>query len=151
MNTSELSRSMGEGCTRHECARADCPGRLAIILADRFGGRDHLHHTCPHFTLVGDGRIDQGGGRRTSSGVTALSLWPVQTRRVGNGFEQPSVRPEPSRSQPDLGSARPRGRRCDSAIRWILGSGCHRNARKQSERGVPPDLTSQRMVALARG
>jgi hypothetical protein len=26
------------------------------------------------------------------------------------------------------------------ANRWILGSGYHRNARKQSERGVPPDV-----------
>jgi Protein of unknown function (DUF938) len=45
---------------------------------------------------------------------------PVQTGRVCNGSEQPSVRPEPSRSQPDLGSARPRGGRCDSAVRRIL-------------------------------
>jgi Protein of unknown function (DUF938) len=27
---------MGEGCTGHECARADCPGRFAIAFADRF-------------------------------------------------------------------------------------------------------------------
>ena len=87
-------------------------------------------------------RIDQGRGRDPSSRVTALSLWPIQTQRVRNGPEQPSVRPEPSRSQPDLGSARPRSGRCDSAVRWILGSGYHRNARKQSERGVSPDLSS---------
>ena len=35
---------MGEGHTRHECARAGGPGRLAITLADRFGRRDHLHN-----------------------------------------------------------------------------------------------------------
>ena len=33
-----------------------------------------------------------------------------------------SVRPEPSRSQPALGSAGPRGGCRDGAIRWILGS-----------------------------
>jgi hypothetical protein len=36
-------RGMGEGHTRYECARAVCPGRLAITLADRFSCRDHLH------------------------------------------------------------------------------------------------------------
>src|SRR3984957_14783311 len=38
------------------------------------------------------------------------------------------------------GSARPRSGRSDGAIRWILASGYHRDARKQSERGVPPDV-----------
>jgi hypothetical protein len=41
---------------------------------------------------------------------------------------------------PELGSARPRSGCRDGAIRWILGSGYHRNARKQSERGVSPSL-----------
>ena len=54
--------------------------------------------------------------------------------------EQPSVRPGPSRSQSELGSARPRSGRCNSAVRWILGPHGHRNARKQSERGVSPDV-----------
>jgi hypothetical protein len=39
-----------------------------------------------------------------------------------------------------LGSERPRSGRSDSAIRRILRSHNHRDARKQSERGVPPDL-----------
>jgi uncharacterized protein DUF938 len=69
-----------------------------------------------------------------------LYLYGLQTQSVGNGPEQRSVRPEPSRSQPDLGSARPGGARCNSAVRWILGSHGHRNARKQSERCVPPDV-----------
>jgi hypothetical protein len=66
--------------------------------------------------------------------------------------EQPGFRPEPSRSQPDLGSARPRGSCCDSPLRWILGSRCHRNARKQSERAVPPDeiLTARLRPACER-
>ena len=97
----------------------------------------NMVHISPWDATVG---LIRGAAAILPPGVTALSLWPVQTRRVRNGSEQPSVRPEPSRSQPDLGSARPRGGRCDSAIRWILGSGCHRNARKQSERGVPPDV-----------
>jgi hypothetical protein len=73
----------------------------------------------------GDARIDQRGRRDTFSGVAVLSLWSVHTRRVRNGSEQPSIRSEPSRSQPDLGSARPRCGYRDGAIRWILGSGYH--------------------------
>jgi hypothetical protein len=67
-------------------------------------------------------------------------LWSVQMRRVRNGHERPSIRLEPSRSQPDLGFARPRSGRRDGAIRRILRSGYHRNAHKQFERGVPPSL-----------
>jgi hypothetical protein len=42
--------------------------------------------------------------------ASPLYLWSVYTGRVRNGSEQPGVRPEPSRSQSDLGAARPRGR-----------------------------------------
>jgi hypothetical protein len=35
---------------------------------------------------------------------------------------------------------RPRSGCRDGAIRWILGFGYHRNARKQSERGVSPNV-----------
>ena len=133
-------RGMGEGHTRHECALAGGLGRLAITLADRFGRRDHLHQYGPHFTLGRDAGIDQGCGRDPSSDGAVLSLWPIQTRRIRNDPEQPSVRPKPSRSQPDLGSARPRSGRSDCAICRILGPDYHRDARKQSERGVPPDL-----------
>ena len=76
----------------------------------------------------------------TPSGVAALSLWSIQTRRVRNGPEQSSLRPEPSRSQPELGSARPRSGRRDGANLRIFGSSYHRNARKQSERGVPSNV-----------
>jgi Protein of unknown function (DUF938) len=41
------------------------------------------------------------------------------------------------RSLRDLGFARPRGGCRDGGIRWIFGSGYHRNAGKQSERSVP--------------
>jgi hypothetical protein len=44
------------------------------------------------------------------------------------------------RSQSVLGSARPRRGSRDRALRWILGSGYHRNARKQSECSVPPKV-----------
>ena len=76
---------MDEGHARRECARANCLGCLSIILADRFGGRNHLHQHGPYFTLGRDGRIDQRGGSGTFTGVAVLSLWPVQTRRVRNG------------------------------------------------------------------
>jgi hypothetical protein len=68
------------------------------------------------------------------------ALWSIQTRRIRNDSEQPSVRPKPSRSEPGLGSARPRSGRSNRAIRWILGSDNRRDARKQPKRGVPPDL-----------
>jgi hypothetical protein len=77
-----------------------------------------------------------------SSRVTALSLWPLQTQRARNSPEQRDVRPKPSRSQCDLGSARSGSGRCDSAIRRMLDSHCHRNAREQSERCVSPDVSS---------
>ena len=131
---------MGEGHRCHECTRAHCPGCLAFGLADRISRRDHLHQHDPHLTLGGDCGIDRRGRRDTPSGIAALSLRSVQTRRVRNGAEQSSLRPEPSRSQPELGSARPRSGCRDGAIRRILGSGYHRNARKQSERGVPSNV-----------
>ena len=50
------------------------------------------------------------------------------------------------RSQPGPGPARPRSGCLEGAIRRILSSGCHRNARKQSERGV-----STRLILSWRG
>ena len=88
-----------------------------------------------------DARIDQGRGGDPSSDGAAISLWPIQTRRIRDRLEQPGVRQKPSRSQPDLGSARPRSGRSGRAIRRILGSDDHRDARKQSECGFPSNLT----------
>ena len=51
----------------------------------------------------GEAGIDQMGRRDTPFGIPVLSLWSVQTRRVRYGPEQPSIRPEPSRSEPELG------------------------------------------------
>ena len=85
--------------TRVTNVRAHFPGRFAIILADRFrlmGSFCHQHGPYP--TLGGHAGIDQGGRRDTSS--LPLSLCPY-TR------SSPSIRLEPSRSQPGLGSARP--------------------------------------------
>jgi hypothetical protein len=72
--------------------------------------------------------------------ITLTPLWSIHTRRARDGSEQPSIRPEPSRSQPEAGSARPRSVCRYGAIRWILSSAYHRNARKQSERGVPSNV-----------
>jgi hypothetical protein len=92
-----------------------------------------LHQYDPHLALGGDAGIDQRRCRDTLSGVAALSLRSVQTRRLRNRPKQPSLRPEPSRSQPKLGSVRPRSGCRDGANLRIFGSGYHRNARKQSE------------------
>ena len=131
---------MGEGHGCHECTRAHCPGRLAFGLANRISRRDYLHQHDPHLALGGDCGIDQRGGRHTPFEIAAVSLRSIQTRRVRNGAEQSSLRPEPPRSQPELGSARPRSGCRDGTNLRIFGSGYHRNARKQSERGVPANL-----------
>ena len=67
-----------------------------------------------------DARIDQGRGCDTFSSVTVLSLRPLQTQRVRDGPEQPSVRQQPSRSQSNLGSARPRSDRGDAPTARLL-------------------------------
>ena len=95
-------------------------------------------HISPWEATLG---MIKGAAAILPTGVAALSLRSVHTRRVRNGPEQPSIRPEPSRSQPELGSARPRSGCRDGANRWMLGSSYHRNARKQSERGVPSNVT----------
>jgi hypothetical protein len=69
-----------------------------------------------------------------------LYLYGPYIRGVRNGAEQSSIRPEPTRSQPELGSARLRSGCRDGAIRRIFGSGYHRNARKQSERRIQPNV-----------
>ena len=97
----------------------------------------NMVHISPREATLG---LIKGGRRDTPSGVAALSLWSLHTRRVRNGAEQPSIRPEPARSQPEPGPARPRGGCCGSPNRWILGSDYHRNAGKQSERVVPPNV-----------
>jgi hypothetical protein len=69
--------------------------------------------------------------------ASPLYLRPVHTRLVLDGPEQPSSLPKSSRSRPELGSARPRSGRRDGTNLRIFGSGYHRNAGKQSERGIP--------------
>ena len=108
----------------------------------------NMVHISPWDATLG---LIRGAAAILPPAVTVLSLWPIQTRRIRNGPEQPSVRPKPSRSQPDLGSARPRSGHGDGAIRRILGSDYHRDARKQSERGVSPDAdrsARQRTITL---
>jgi hypothetical protein len=107
------------------------------------GGRRGLGLGLVEALVAHGARVTLGlikGSPPYSFSVAVLPLWSIQTRRVRNGPEQSSIRPEPSRSQPEPGSARPRSGRRDGAIRWFLGSGYHRNARKQSECGVPPKV-----------
>jgi hypothetical protein len=96
--------------------------------------------TWPNLALGCDDRIDEGGRRDTPAGIAAVSQRSIQTRRVRNGTEQSSFRPEPSRSQSNLGSARPRSGRRDGIDLRIFGSGYHRNAHEQFERGVPSNV-----------
>ena len=94
-------------------------------------------HISPWEATLG---LMRRGGRQILSRSTPFYLYGPYTRRGRNGREQPSIRPEPWRSQPQLGSARPLGGCRVSAIRWIFVSSYHRNARKKSERGVSPSL-----------
>jgi hypothetical protein len=96
----------------------------------------NMIHISPWDATV---RLIKGGGH-TPFEIAAVSLRSIQTRRVRNGAEQSSLRPESSRSRPELGSARPRSDRRDGTNLRIFGSGCHRNARKQFERGVPSNV-----------
>src|ERR1700722_19316807 len=142
---------MGEGHWCHECTRAYRPRRVGFGLANRISRRDYLHQHDPHLTLAGDTRIDERGHRHTPFEIAAVSLRSIQTRRVRNGAEQPRIRPKSSRSQSEMGSARSRRGCRDRAIRWILEASYHRNAGKQSERGVPADLiVSQCAIATER-
>ena len=93
---------------RRERTRAHCPRRVGTSLANRIGQRDYLHQHGPHFALGGDVRTDARGRRDTLSRSAALSLRSLPTRRDRYRSEQPGVRPESTRSQSDLGSARPR-------------------------------------------
>ncbi len=72
----------------------------------------------------------KGRGRDPSSDGAALSLWTLQTRRSCDEPEQPGVRPEPPPTRTDLGSAGSRSGRSGRAIRRILASDDHRDARK---------------------
>jgi len=119
-----LQGRLGLTATRSRGAKALAPGYFRTEL---------------NKALVEDEKFSAWLSARTPLGrwgdvqeLTALSLRPAQTQRVHNGPEQPSVRPEPSRSQPELGFARPRSGCRGSAISWILGSGYHGDARKQS-------------------
>jgi hypothetical protein len=96
-------RRMGEGHRCHECTRAHCPGRLAFGLANRISRRDYLHQHDPHLTLGGDCWIDQRGARHTPSGIAVLPLRSLHMRRLWNGPEQPSIRPEPRDRNPNRG------------------------------------------------
>jgi hypothetical protein len=127
---------MGQGGRRRECTRADCPRRVGTSLANRVGQGDYLHQHGPHFALGGDARTDARGRRDTPSRITALSLRSLPTRRDRHRSEQPRIRPKSSRSQSKLGTARSRSGHRDGTNLRILDSGYHRNARKQSERGV---------------
>jgi hypothetical protein len=97
----------------------------------------NMIHISPWEVTLG---MIKGAAAILPSRIIALSLWSIHTRRDRNGAKQSSIRKEPSRSRPELGSARPRSGCRDGAIHWIFGSGYDRNAGKQSKRGVPPKV-----------
>ena len=93
----------------------------------------NMIHISPWEATVG---LIKGAAAILPSGSPLYLYGPIQTRRVRKGAEQPSIRSEPSRSRPELGSARPRSGCRDGTNLRIFGSGYHRNARKQSECGA---------------
>ena len=70
--------------------------------------------------------------RKASSGTTWVGSEPPRATKHSAGAFAIAT---------ELGSARSRSGCRDGAIPRILGSRYHRNARKQSERGVPPNVT----------
>ena len=81
---------------------------LEYAIPVESGKRALRQHISPWDARLG---FDQGLGRDTSSDSAVLSLWPIQTRRIRNDPEQPSVRPKPDHvdaDDPVGGSDRPR-------------------------------------------
>ena len=132
---------MGEGHTRHQCARAmvldvsQSPWPIASADGIIYINRVHI---SPWDATLG---LIRGAAAILPPTAPFYLYGPYKREGVRNDPEQPSVRLKRSPLQPDLGSARPRSGRRDRAIRRILGSDIHRDARKQSERRVPPHLT----------
>jgi hypothetical protein len=124
--------------------------RIGSLVRIQFG-RSHrlmgssasMVHISPCEATLG---MIKGPPRYFLRGRLSISTAPY----IREGFEtapsnQAFDRSRP-RSQPGPGPARPRSGCLEGAIRRILSSGCHRNARKQSERGV-----STRLILSWRG
>ena len=78
-------------------------------------------------------RLNPGGDRAANSALHIIAIGRLRTdqrtkhyvaRRIAEGHSKLDAI-----------------RYCGGAIRWLLRSGYHRHACKQSERGVPPDVT----------
>ena len=134
---------LGKGGWPHKCARAHRPGRVAFGLADRIG--DGI--ICINMVHISPWEATLGLIKGAAAILPPASPFYLYGPYIREGFERRRATrrsTEPSPSQPALGSTRPRGGCRDGAIGWILGSGYHRNARKQSERGVRPGVIGWR-------
>jgi hypothetical protein len=98
----------------------------------------NMIHISPWEATLG---LIKGAAAILPPGAPLYLYGPYLRQGIVTAPTKRSIRSESSRSQSGLGSARPRRGRRDGAFCWILGSGYHRNAGEQSERGVPTDLT----------
>ena len=121
-------RRMGQGRRR-----GNVHAPIALTCRNQFG-QSHRPtgssaSTWSTFRLGGDARTDARGRRDTPSRSAALSLRSLPTPRDRYRSEQPSFRPEFSRPQSELGSARSRSGRRNGAIRFEarLSPRCRRN------------------------
>jgi hypothetical protein len=94
----------------------------------------------PHFTLGGDPGIDQRGGQTILPSASRSISRSIQTRRVRNGPDQPSIRPEPSRSEPELSRRKALPMRSRER-RGPPKRPCHRPMRGGPPRGMGHVLT----------
>jgi uncharacterized protein DUF938 len=131
---------MGEGHRCHECARAHCPGRLAFGLG--IASADgiiciNMIHISPWEATVG---LIKGAAvillrdRRSISTVHTNAKGSKRRRAI-----KPSTRAFAIATR--TGSATPRSGHRDGTNLRIFGSGYHRNAHEQFERGVPPNVS----------
>jgi hypothetical protein len=78
------------------------------------------------------------------------ALWRVPESRERSHAQCSFGKLDRAWQEQGRGSARSRSGCCDGAIRWILDPGYHRNARKQSERGVPPNVIMSALTTRQR-
>jgi hypothetical protein len=132
-------------------------GRLDLLLSSPINaqparGPRLLDHPRPYIW-----RFDELPGKMIAALTAAQAFYRIRSAAVSTNAKG-SQRPRATRRSTRTftmatrsGVCEALSGFCDTAIRWILGSRCHRNARKQSEREVAPDVTLTARLRPASG